>query len=138
MAIELDHSIVSARDQQKSAERLAWILGVEWSSTGVGPFSPVYVSSSLTLDFITDSSAFPIQHFCFKVSEQEFDEIFGRIKSAGFKYKSKPHGPHDMQINTELGGRIVFWNEPDGHQWEILTQSYARKPIGTLGAKGGA
>jgi hypothetical protein len=25
------------------------------------------------------------------------------------------------------GGRIVYWNEPDGHQWEMLTVSYARR-----------
>jgi hypothetical protein len=37
------------------------------------------------------------------------------------------HGPVDFQIDTELGGRIVYWNEPDGHQWEMLTVSYARR-----------
>jgi hypothetical protein len=31
-----------------------------------------------------------------------------------------------MQINTQLGGSNVYWNEPDGHQWELLTVSYAR------------
>ncbi|MGI9026867.1 MAG: hypothetical protein ACR2GP_15055 [Burkholderiaceae bacterium] len=25
------------------------------------------------------------------------------------------------------GGSIVYWNEPDGHQWEMLTVSYARQ-----------
>ncbi len=25
------------------------------------------------------------------------------------------------------GGSIVYWNEPDGHQWEMLTISYARQ-----------
>jgi hypothetical protein len=33
----------------------------------------------------------------------------------------------DMQINTEFGGRMIYWNEPDGHQWEMLTVSYARQ-----------
>ena len=31
-----------------------------------------------------------------------------------------------MQINTHYGGRMIYWNVPDGHQWEILTVSYAR------------
>jgi hypothetical protein len=35
------------------------------------------------------------------------------------------HGPEDMQVNTRYGDRIVYWNEPDGHQWEMLTVSYA-------------
>ena len=34
-----------------------------------------------------------------------------------------------MRINTEYGGRMVYWNEPDGHQWEMLTVSYARQPV---------
>jgi hypothetical protein len=33
-----------------------------------------------------------------------------------------------MQVNTQYGGRIVYWNEPDGHVWEALTVSYARQP----------
>jgi catechol 2,3-dioxygenase-like lactoylglutathione lyase family enzyme len=130
MAIELDHTIVSARDPRAAAEKLGWVLGVPWAASGLGPFSPVYVNNGLTIDFIADASDFPVQHLCFRVSEAEFDEIFGRIRAAGIPYKSSPHGPVDMQINTDYGGRLVYWNEPDGHQWEILTQSYARQQGG--------
>jgi hypothetical protein len=31
-------------------------------------------------------------------------------------------------VNTAHGGRIVYWSEPDGHVWEALTVSYARRP----------
>ena len=129
MAIELDHTIVSARDPRAAAEKLGWVLGVPWAATGLGPFSPVYVNDGLTIDFIEDASDFPIQHLCFRVSEAEFDEIFGRIRAAGIPYKSAPHGRVDMQINTDYGGRLVYWNEPDGHQWEMLTVSYARPGV---------
>ena len=70
MAIELDHVIVSARNQRVSAKRLAELLGVRWAETGAGPFSPVYVNDGLTLDFIDDDGAFPVQHFCFRVDEK--------------------------------------------------------------------
>lgn len=129
MTVYLDHTIVPSRTRVASAKRLAELLGVEWAVSGTGPFSPVYVNDGLTLDFIDTNEEFPIYHFCFRVSEQEFDTIFQRIKAAGISYKSTPHGPFDMQINTEHGGRIVYWNEPDGHQWEILTVSYARKRV---------
>ena len=43
-------------------------------------------------------------------------------------WSGSPTGPIDMKVNTEHGGRIVYWSEPDGHAWEILTQSYARQP----------
>lgn len=62
------------------------------------------------------------------MSEAEFDGIVARIKARGIQYRSTPHGPLDMQVNTQHGGRIVYWSEPDGHVWEALTVSYARRP----------
>jgi len=126
MAIQLDHFIVPCRDQVASAKRLAGLLGVAWAEKGAGPFSPVYLNEGLTLDFIQAAEAFPVHHYCFRVSEAEFDAIFGRIRAAGIPYRSTPHGSDDMRINTDHGGRIVYWSEPDGHAWEILTVSYAR------------
>lgn len=128
MAIELDHFIVSARDQVASAKQLAELLGVSWSATSIGPFSPVYLNDGLTLDFINADGPFPVEHFCFRVSDAEFDAILARIKAAGIKYRSDVRGPVNMQINTQFGGRMIYWNEPDGHQWEMLTASYARQP----------
>jgi catechol 2,3-dioxygenase-like lactoylglutathione lyase family enzyme len=129
MAIELDHVIVSARDQRRSARMLAELLGVPWAESGVGPFSPVYVNAGLTLDFIDDAGPFPVEHFCFRVGEDEFDRILARLQAAGIAYRSAVRGPEDMQINTDYGGRMLYWNVPDGHQWEMLTVSYARQRI---------
>lgn len=128
MSIQLDHVIVPARDRSAAAELLAAILDVPWSVAGVGPFSPVYVNDGLTLDFDQAEDAFPVQHYCFRVSDDEFDGIVARLKHCGVRYRSTPHGPIDMQINTQHGGRIVYWSEPDGHVWEALTASYARQP----------
>jgi hypothetical protein len=128
MTIELDHAIVSACDQRAAAKQLAELLGVSWSATGIGPFSAVYVNDGLTLDFINDPEAFPVQHFCFRVSDEEFDAILARLQTAEISYRSSVRGAEDRKIGTASGGRIVYWNEPDGHQWEILTVSYARPP----------
>lgn len=128
MTVHLDHTIVPARDQVASARRLAELLGVPWAATGIGPFSPVYVNDGLTLDFIGTDEDFPIYHFCFRVDQQEFDAILGRIKAAGIEYRSAVRGPPDRQINTQFGGSLIYWNEPEGHQWELLTVSYARRP----------
>lgn len=126
MAIELDHVIVSARDRRASARCLAQLLGVAWAEAGAGPFSPVYVNDGLTLDFIDDDGPFPVEHFCFRVDEGTFDAVLGRIKAAGIAYRSSVRGPEDLRVDTSHGGRLVYWNEPDGHQWEMLTVSYAR------------
>jgi hypothetical protein len=128
MAIALDHTIVPSRHPAASAQRLAELLGVPWSATGIGPFSPVYVNDGLTLDFIGTDEDFPIYHFCFRVCEAEFDAILARIRAAGIPFRSSVRGAVDYRINTDYGGRMIYWNEPDGHQWEMLTVSYARQP----------
>ena len=124
MTIHLDHFIVSSRKQAASAKLLAELLGVPWAQAGAGPFSPVYINDGLTLDFIDTDDDFPVEHYCFRVGQEEFNSILGRIKAAGIKYRSTVRGPVDMQVNAQLGN--VYWNEPDGHQWEMLSVSYAR------------
>ena len=128
MTIELDHLIVPAKDQRASARLLGELLGVPWSESGLGPFSPVYVNAGLTLDFIDDEGALPVEHYCFRVSPDEFDAILSRIEQAGIGYRSSVRGPQDMKVGTDSGGKRVYWNQPDGHQWELLTVSYARQP----------
>ncbi|WP_049621663.1 VOC family protein [Frateuria defendens] len=127
MTIQLDHLMVPSRDKFAAAKLLADLFGVAWSEGGIGPFCPVYVNDGLTLDFDQATEPFPPCHYCFRVEEAEFDAILGRIGAAGIRYRSTPLGPADMQINTRHGGRIVYWSEPDGHIWELLTVSYARR-----------
>ena len=127
MSIELDHSIVPTRHAVASAQRLAELLGVAWEArAAAGPFSPVYVNDGLTLDFQETDEPFPVYHFCFRVGPAEFDAILARIRAAGIPYRSQVHGPVDFRVDPQWGN--VYWNEPDGHQWEMLTVSYARPP----------
>lgn len=131
MPAVLDHLLIPARDRRAAAERLAAILAVPWSAqAAVGPFSAVYVSDALTLDFdqVEAGAAVPLQHYAFRVSEAEFDALLARLQALGIAWRSTPIGPDDFQVNTSVGGRIVYWREPDGHAWEALTQSYARAP----------
>ena len=127
MAIYLDHLLVPSRNKVAAAKLLGELLGVPWSETTVGPFSAVYVNDGLTLDFDEWTDSIPLIHYCFRVSQNDFDGILERIKAAGIPYRSDVHGPVDFRINNQHGGSIVYWNEPDGHQWEMLTISYARQ-----------
>ena len=124
MTIRLDHLIVPSRNPIEGAKSLAGLLGVPWEESD-GTFTPVYVNETLTLDF-ADREKFEGHHYCFHVSDADFDAIFGRLQAAGLKYRSRPRGEDDMKINTRLGGKNVYWQDPDGHLWEILTRSYAR------------
>jgi hypothetical protein len=129
MAILLDHLIVPSHNPVSSAESLATILSVPWE-TQVGHFTPVYVNESLTLDF-DQREQFASHHYCFHVSDEEFDGIFERVQAAGIKHRSTPRGDDDLQINTRLGGRNFYWTDSDGHNWEVLTVSYARQNAAT-------
>jgi hypothetical protein len=130
MTVHLDHLMVPARDKLAAAKLLAELLGVPWSETGVGPFAPVFVNDGLTIDFDQWSDPLPMIHYCFRVGETEFDAILGRIRAKGIPFRSNVRGPVDNRVNTDHGGRIVYWNEPDGHYWEMLTESYARQTTG--------
>jgi hypothetical protein len=127
MSVQLDHAIVPSRDRRAAAELLASLLDVPWAEAGVGPFCPVYVNDGLTLDFDQHDGEFPVQHYAFRVSEAQLDAIVARLHARGIAYRSTPHGPADMKVNRMHGGRMVYWNEPDGHVWEALTVSYARQ-----------
>ena len=131
MTIQLDHLIVPAHDRRATAQLLAAILGVPWSETGVGPLCPVFVTDGLTLDIDQTDADIPVLHYCFRVGEAEFDALLARLQRLGIAYRSLPHGPADMAVNTQHGGRIVYWSQPDGHVWEALTDSYARRPAMT-------
>jgi hypothetical protein len=127
MSLQLDHLLIPSRNKAAAAKCLATILGVSEAPASVGPFHAVYVSDSLTIDFDEWANDIPTGHYCFRVSELEFDAIFQRILRLGIAYRSMPHGPVDHKINQSVAGRIVYWGEPDGHVWELLTVSYARQ-----------
>ena len=129
MEIELDHILIPVPDRVAAARLLGSLLAVPWSESGVGPFSPVYLNAGLTLDFDQADSTYPVQHYCFRVGEDDFDAIVARIRAAGIACRSNAHGPADGCIGSHGGGRLVYWNEPGGHCWELLTLSYARQPL---------
>jgi catechol 2,3-dioxygenase-like lactoylglutathione lyase family enzyme len=121
MTIELNHTIVPARDKVAAAKFFARILGLSFAEDAAGHFAPVRVNDSLTMDF-ADSHRREPHHYAFKVSEEEFDAIFGRIRAEGIAYGSgPPNAFDDMKINHRGGGRGVYFRDPDGHVFELLT-----------------
>lgn len=134
MPIYLDHAIVPSHNRLESAKFLAGLLDVPWAESQ-GSFTPVFVNDTLTLDF-ADRSQFESHHFCFRVGEEAFDAILGRIEAAGISYRSRPRGENDGKVNHRLGGKNLYWEDADGHLWEILTVSYARAASPSLTAAG--
>lgn len=124
MSVELNHTIVFARDRQVSAEFLATILGLEVGAVW-GPFLPVSTSNGVTLDFATrDQDVIASQHYAFLVPEEDFDPIFERIQQAGVTYYADPGLKKPGQINHNDGGRGVYFLDPVGHIMEVITRPY--------------
>jgi catechol 2,3-dioxygenase-like lactoylglutathione lyase family enzyme len=123
MAIRLNHTIVAARDKETAAKFLADILGLPAPSL-VEPFAVVRVSDDTSLDYIAAAGEITSQHYAFLVDENEFDEIFGRIRERRLTYWADPGRRERDQINTWDGGRGVYFDDPNGHLLEIITRPY--------------
>jgi len=123
MAVQLNHTIVAVRDKHESATFLSEILGVG-KPEPFGPFLVVEVDNDVSLDFADDHGPVHPQHYAFLVDEDRFDQIFGRIRERGLVYWADPSRRHQGEINTNDGGRGVYWEDPSGHFLEIITRPY--------------
>jgi catechol 2,3-dioxygenase-like lactoylglutathione lyase family enzyme len=123
MSVELNHTIVAARDRRRSAAFLADVLGLA-DPAPFGPFMVVEVANGVSLDFADTEGDIPSQHYAFLVSEEEFDEIFTRIQARGLPYWADPARRRPGEINHNDGGRGVYFPDPEGHFLEIITRPY--------------
>jgi len=121
MPVNLNHTIVYCRDKDVSSRFLTDLLGLR-APTRFGPFAVVEVANGVSLDFL--EGEVHAQHYAFLVSDDEFDEIFGRIVEKGLAYWADPGQQLAQQINTNDGGRGLYWEDPDGHILEIITVPY--------------
>lgn len=122
MAITLNHTIVPCFNNVESAKFYCRLFGFEY----IGEFSRfivVRVNDTLCLDF-DSRDKFESNHYAFKVSEQEFDEIFERLQIGNINYGSGPCEADDMKINHNYGGRGVYFRDQNGHLLEMLTADY--------------
>ena len=123
LAVQLNHTILYARDSGASAKFLAEVLGlpapVHW-----GPFEMVTTANGTNLDYLDTEDEIASQHYAFLVSEAEFDEIFGRIKGRKLSYWADPGQSRQGEINRHDGGRGLYFEDPDGHLFEIITRPY--------------
>ena len=120
MAVQLNHTIVTARDKAESARFIADILGLD-PPTAQGPFLGVATANGVTLDYDDRWEVAP-QHYAFLVSEEEFDGIFARVTERGLTYWADPGHRQENVINAN--GRGFYFEDPSGHNMEVLTRVY--------------
>ena len=112
MEITLNHTIIPSYNNIDSAKFYARIFGFEFVKVW-GQFAIVKVNSTLSLDFMVKDK-FSSIHYAFKVSEQQFDEILGRIKRDNVIFGSSPFSQDDGKINSNYGGHGAYFKDPNG------------------------
>lgn len=128
MTVELNHTIVAARDKRAAAEHVAGILGLTVHPQ-YGPFMPVETSNGVLLDFRdTPENEIHPQHYAFLVSEDDFDAIMVRIQAASIVFYADPGHQQPNEINHRDGGRGAYFADLDGHNLEIITRPYGSGP----------
>lgn len=86
-------------------------------------FAVVKVNETLTLDFM-EQEKFTINHYAFKVNDQQFDKILGKVKKEKLVFGAGHQIIDDGKINNCYGSRGVYFRDFDGHILEIMPVEY--------------
>lgn len=125
MSVRINHILLPARDQDASARFLSNILGREGSDESAGApsgrFAVIRLDDGATLDFAEMKRVRPV-HVAFQVTEDEFDAILGRLAANGVSYSADPRHRRQGEINDNECGRGLYFQDPDGHNFELLTK----------------
>ncbi|MEU0114758.1 VOC family protein [Streptomyces bobili] len=124
--VQLNHTAIYASDRHLSAEFLAAVLGLKVGAP-FGPFLPVDLGNGVTLDYYEKKDE-PIQsqHYAFLVPDEQFDAVIARLEVVGVTYYADPSHTEPGQINRLFGGRGAYFDDPDGHNMEVMTRPYVR------------
>jgi catechol 2,3-dioxygenase-like lactoylglutathione lyase family enzyme len=122
MPVRFDHTIVQAKDKQRSARFYADVFGLA-EPIAWGHFISVAMSDGVMLEFAEADSAVTPQHYAFLVDEHDFDQIVGRLRAQGVTMWADPRMATEG-INHNHGGRGVYFFDPSGHGLEALTRRY--------------
>jgi hypothetical protein len=128
VGVALNHTIVHAKDATESAAFLVEMLDLV-EPRPFGPFLAVELDHGLSLDYADHGGdEITAQHYAFLVSEEQFDRTYGRIVERSLEHWADPHQSRPGEINTNDGGRGVYWLDPSGHFLEIITVPYGGWP----------
>ena len=125
--VRFDHTIIAARDKRESARFFTEIFGLP-EPQEAGFFVAVHLTDGRVLDFAEPPVDFPGQHYAFLVSEDTFDRILERIREWDIAFWADPRMSRPGEINTNHGGRGVYFDDPSGHHLEALTARYDGYP----------
>ena len=127
--VRLDHLIVNARDKRASAEFFAEIFGLP-APRIAGHFAQVRLSDGRILDFAEPGIDFPGLHLAMLVDDATFDAVVDRLRAWRVEHWADPQQQRPGEINTDHGGRGVYFLDPGGNYLEALTARYDGSELG--------
>lgn len=124
MTVQINHAIVAAHDRRASAAFFTEVFGLE-KPTEWGPFSTVLLGDGAHLHFAQPPGVAEIQfqHYAFRVDDERFDAVYSRVRALNLEHWADPQMRQSGQINTNHGGRGVYFRDAAGHFLEVLTRS---------------
>lgn len=124
MPARLNHTIVWCRDRQKSARFLTEVLGLPPARLFM-QFLVVDLANDVSVDYYEEKDEpIALQHLAFLVDESEFDAALARVRERTNEIWADPAKQQPGRINHHFGGRGVYFDDPDGHLFEIITKPY--------------
>ena len=129
MSVELNHTIIPAQDRWASAKFLADILNLEAGPNGATSCRSGH-ANGVTLDF-ADREDFRPQHYRVPRSARRSSTRRSHASApavSGITPRSRRERPGE--INHRYGGRGVYFDDPNGHLMELITQPYGPTPRG--------
>jgi len=124
MPARLNHTIVWCRDKNKSARFLAEVLGLPPPRRFMH-FLVVDLANDVSVDYYEEKTEpIALQHLAFLVGEDEFDAALTRVRERTKEIWADPAKNEPGRINHHFGGRGVYFDDPDGHLFEIITKPY--------------
>lgn len=121
----LNHVHIKVSDVTRSVRFYTEVVGLpEAVDFAHGRFLIHHLDNDVSVDVSQVDGPVDPQHYAFMVTEPEFDQILARLTERGIDYYPDPFYDVPGTINTNDGGRGMYFRDPSGHDLEVITTPY--------------
>ncbi|MEU7701997.1 VOC family protein [Streptomyces sp. NPDC039028] len=123
MAVTFNHTIIAAKDRHVSARFFRELLELP-EAPSWGPFVNVQLADGVLIQFAEPPVDIQMQHYAFLVDDELFERAYARLREQGVEHWADPQMKRPGETNSEHGGRGVYFKDPGGHAFELITRPY--------------
>jgi catechol 2,3-dioxygenase-like lactoylglutathione lyase family enzyme len=123
MTATFNHTIIAATDRDESARFYRELLELR-EAPSWGVFTNLQLDDGVLLQFAEPGVEIQMNHYAFLVDDDLFDRAYRRLRDFKIEHWADPQMRHPGEINTEHGGRGVYFKDPAGHGLELITRPY--------------